>query len=64
MLASGLSEEAAMKQLDFSEFEQSFTAGDPYVTYYFNAWFSGPFRAASFKALKGIPMVEIVPVEE
>ena len=64
LLASGLSEEDALEQLDYSEFEQSFTNGDPYITYYYNSWFTGPFSKASFKALKGIPMVEILPVDE
>lgn len=61
LLAEGLSEKDAMAKLDFSAFEERFTGGDAYLKFFFDAWSKQPFRAAVFKALKGIPMVEIIP---
>lgn len=63
LLAQGLSDEDAQAKLDFSAFEERFTGGDPYLKFFFDAWSKRPFRAAVFKALKGIPMVEIIAEE-
>lgn len=61
LLAQGLSEEDAKEKLDFSVYEERFTGGDDYLAFFFNAWSKQPFKDAVFKALKGIPMVEIIP---
>lgn len=60
LLAEGWSEEEAKEKLDFSAFEHRFTGGDPYLAIFFEGWSKRPFTAAAFKALKGIPMVEII----
>jgi len=57
MLSDGISEEDAEKALDYSPYEERYTGGDPYLAYFYQAWFKGPFSKAAFKALKGIPMV-------
>lgn len=59
LLADGVPEEEAKKQIDFSAFEKRFTGGDEYQTIFYKAWFEGPLRAAAFKALKGGPMVDL-----
>lgn len=64
LLAEGYTVDAAKEKLDFSAFEERFTGGDPYLTFFFNAWSKRPFAAAVFKALKGIPMVEIIPEDD
>ncbi|WP_262693564.1 MBL fold metallo-hydrolase [Kordiimonas aquimaris] len=63
LLAEGLSEDEAKEKLDFSAFENRFTGGDPYLKIFFEGWAKQPFSSAVFKALKGIPMVEIIPEE-
>lgn len=64
LLAQGLIDDAAKEKLDFSAFEERFTGGDPYLKVFFDAWSKQPFSASVFKALKGIPMVEIIPDDE
>lgn len=64
LLAEGYTDDAAIEKLDFSAFEERFTGGDPYLKVFFDAWSKRPFAAAVFKALRGIPMVEIIPEEE
>ena len=61
LLAQGLSHEDVEEQLDFSAFEQRFTAGDEYISGYYEAYFEIPFRKAAIKALSGEPMVRIEP---
>lgn len=61
LLAQGLSQEDAEARLDFSQFIDRFTNGDPLHIDRFNAWFANPFRKAAFKALTGEPMVVINP---
>jgi glyoxylase-like metal-dependent hydrolase (beta-lactamase superfamily II) len=63
MLASGMSNEAVEAGLDFSAYETRFTQGDEYVKSYYDAYFEGPFRKATMKALTGEPMVRIEPPE-
>lgn len=57
LVADGVAEEEAIKQIDFSEFEHRFIGDSEYLALYFDAWFKQPFAAAAFKELKGIPMV-------
>ena len=68
MIADGLAVEEVEAALDFSAFEQRFTAGDEYIKLFYDQWFEGPFREAAMKALTGEPMVaitrpEIVPFD-
>lgn len=58
LVAKGIPEEEAIKQMDFSSFRKRFIGDDPYLAVYYEAWFAGPFAAAAFKELKGVPMVE------
>ena len=57
LVASGIAEDEAIQQIDFSHVEQRFTGGSEYLALYYDAWFKRPMAAAAFKELKGIPMV-------
>lgn len=58
LVADGVPEEDAVKQMDFSRFKKRFIGEDQYLDVYFKAWFSNPLAAAAFKELKGIQMVD------
>jgi len=63
LLAEGASVDEVEAGLDFSAYEERFTAGDAYIKSHYDAWFEGPFRKAAMKALTGEPMVQIDPPE-
>lgn len=58
LVAAGVEEEDAIKELDFSPYEERFTGGDPLMALFFDAWFKQPFSTSVFQALKGEPMVD------
>ena len=61
MLAAGLTTVEIEQQLDFSDFEERFTGGDPYLQRFYMSWFERPFRLAATQALTGEPMEIIGP---
>lgn len=61
MVAEGLSMEVIQERLDFSEFEERYTDGDPYKKAYYDEWFEAPLRQAAIKELSGEPMKAIEP---
>jgi glyoxylase-like metal-dependent hydrolase (beta-lactamase superfamily II) len=61
LVQQGYEGEELAAALDFSAFEERFTAGDEYVRRHYESWFTEPFRAAAVKALTGEPMVAIEP---
>jgi glyoxylase-like metal-dependent hydrolase (beta-lactamase superfamily II) len=61
LISSGVEKDSIAEQLDFSAHEHRFTAGDDYLTGYYEGWFEQPFRNAAVKELSGEPMKTIEP---
>lgn len=60
-LEAGLTQEEAETRYDYSAFEQRFTGGDPYVAFFYNAYFVEPLSSAAYRAAKGEVLVELEP---